>query len=60
MLSASHIIIYVLAAAYGVVGVVVLRRAFRSNCRVCLHRHSCPNREGDQPSEAARATCLGE
>jgi len=61
MLPTPHIIviIYVLAAAYGVFGVVALRRAFKPNCRVCLHRQYCPNREGDQPSEAARTTCLG-
>jgi len=61
MLQTSHIIIYVLAAAaYTIIGGVVLRRAFKPNCRVCLHRQSCPNREGDHPSEAARSTCLGE
>jgi hypothetical protein len=60
MLQPSHIITYLFAAAFGAVGVVILRRAFRPSCRVCLHRKSCPNREGDQPSEAARSTCLGE
>jgi hypothetical protein len=59
MLQAFHLIIYVLAAAYGIIGGVVLLRAFRPNCRVCLHRHACPNREGDHPSEAAKLTCLG-
>jgi len=50
---------YVLGAVYSVVGALVLRQVFRPSCRVCLHRHSCPNREGDQPSEAAKPTCLG-
>jgi hypothetical protein len=59
MLHASHLI-YVLAAVYGIIGVVVLRRTFKPNCRVCLHRQSCPNREGDQPSEAVKSTCLGK
>jgi hypothetical protein len=58
MLQASHLI-YALAAVYCVIGAVVLRRAFKPNCRICLHRDSCPNREGDHPSEAAKSTCLG-
>jgi hypothetical protein len=52
-------LMYVLAAVYGIIGVAVLRRAFKPNCRVCLYRHCCPNREGNQPSEAAKASCLG-
>jgi hypothetical protein len=59
MLQPSHIIAYLLAAAFGSVGVVVVRRAFRPSCRICLHRESCPNREGDQPSEAVKSACLG-
>jgi hypothetical protein len=58
MLQASYLV-YVLAAVYGIVGVVVVRRALKPNCRICLHRDSCPNREGDHPSEAAKSTCLG-
>lgn len=59
MLHASHLI-YLLAAVYGIVGVVVLRRAFKASCRICLHRDVCPNREGDHPSDEAKSTCLGK
>jgi hypothetical protein len=60
MLQASHIIVYGLAAIYCVTGVLVLRRAFKPSCRVCLHRQSCPNREGNHPSEAAKSACMGD
>ena len=59
MLQVPHLF-YVLAPIYLIIGVVVVRRAFRPSCRVCLYRHSCPNREGDHPSEAAKSTCLGK
>ena len=59
MLHASSLI-YFFAAVYGIVGVVVLRRAFKPSCRICLHRDACPNREGDHPSDAVRSTCLGK
>jgi hypothetical protein len=58
MPQASHVT-SVLAAVYCIIGVLVLRRAFKPNCRICLHRDTCPNREGDHPSEAAKSTCLG-
>jgi hypothetical protein len=53
-------LLYTLAAVYNVVAVVILRRLFQPNCRICLHRHTCPNREGTHPSDAAKSTCLGE
>jgi hypothetical protein len=59
MLQVPHLL-YVLAPIYLIIGVVVVRRALKPNCRVCLHRHSCPNREGDHPSEAAKSSCLGK
>ena len=58
MLQVSHLL-HALAAVYGAVGLVVLRRLFEPSCRVCAHRHSCPNREGNHPSEAASLTCIG-
>jgi hypothetical protein len=59
MLQVSHVL-YVLAPVYIIIGVVVARRAFNPSCRVCLHRHSCLNRDGDHPSEVAVSTCLGK
>jgi hypothetical protein len=59
MFQASHLVFLLLAAVYSIIGVVVVRGAFKPNCRVCLYRQSCPNREGDHPSEAAKPTCLG-
>jgi hypothetical protein len=59
MLQVPHLV-YVLAPVYVIIGVVVARRALKPSCRVCLHRHSCPDREGDHPSKAAESTCLGK
>ena len=59
MLQASHLL-YLLASVYAIGGVVVLRRALKPNCRLCLHRDVCPNRDGDHPSDAAEETCLGK
>jgi hypothetical protein len=59
MLQVPHLL-YVLAPVYIIIGAVVVWRAFNPSCRVCLNRHSCPNREGDHPSEVAVSTCLGK
>jgi hypothetical protein len=40
-------VILALAAFYTVVGVVIVRRAFKPTCRVCLFRQFCPNRHGE-------------
>ncbi len=38
-----------LTAFYTVVGVVIVRRAYKPTCRICLFRQSCPNRPRDDP-----------
>ena len=43
----SPIIILALGAFYSVFGVVIVRRAFKPTCRVCLLRQFCPNRPGE-------------
>jgi hypothetical protein len=50
----------VLGAAYCLLGAIVVGRALKPGCRVCLHRHSFPNREGSHPSDAAKSSCLGK
>ena len=40
-------IILALAGFYTVVGVVIVRRAFKPTCRICLFRQYCPNRQGE-------------
>jgi hypothetical protein len=43
MLSLCHWL-YAPALLYGGIGLLVLRQGLRPSCRVCLHRHRCPNR----------------
>lgn len=43
MFNLSHWI-YIPAAFYGCMGLFILRQSLRPSCRVCLHRHRCPNR----------------
>ncbi len=38
-------IILALGAFYTVFGVVIVRRAYKPTCRVCLFRQFCPNRQ---------------
>lgn len=38
-------IMLALAAFYTVLGVVIVRRAHKPTCRVCLFRQFCPNRQ---------------
>ena len=43
MFALSHVL-YALVFFYGGISVLILRQALRPSCRVCLHRHRCPNR----------------
>src|SRR5579885_2037795 len=44
MLALSHWF-YLPAAFYAGLGILVLRQSLRPSCRLCLNRHSCPNRQ---------------
>jgi hypothetical protein len=52
--------LYALGAAYGLLGAIFACQALKPSCRICVHRNSCPNREGSHPSEAEKSTCLGK
>jgi len=41
-------------AFYVVVGVVIVRRLYKSTCRVCLFRQFCPNRQGEHLNSAGK------
>jgi hypothetical protein len=43
MLNLSHWI-YVPVLLYSSIGIFMLRQSLRPSCRICLHRHRCPNR----------------
>jgi len=43
MLTLSHWV-YAPAALYACMGLFFLRQSLQPSCRVCLHRHRCPNR----------------
>jgi len=51
---------YVLALIYLIIGVVVVRRAFSPSCRICLYRHSCPNRERRSPLRGREINLPGQ
>ena len=36
--------VFTIVSLYSALGLFFLRQACRPSCRVCLHRHSCPNR----------------
>jgi len=38
-------IMYLFGVFFAVFGVVVIRRACKPSCRVCLNRRGCPNRK---------------
>ena len=59
MLSLPHFL-YALGAAYCLLGAIVANQALKPSCRVCVHRNSCPNREGSHPSDAVKSSCLGK
>jgi len=40
----SSYVVYVLVSFYSVLGIFLVRQARRPTCRICLHRHNCPNR----------------
>ena len=46
--------ILALAAFYTVVGVVIVRRAYKPTCRVCLFRQFCPNRQREHLNSAGK------
>jgi len=39
-----HHCLYALGAFYGVIGLVILRRAGKPTCRICVHFEHCPTR----------------
>jgi hypothetical protein len=43
MIALSHWV-YAPIALYAGMGLFLLRQSLRPSCRVCLHRHYCPNR----------------
>ncbi len=43
MLTFSHWV-YAPVIFYAAMGLFFLRQGLRPSCRVCLHRHRCPNR----------------
>ena len=47
MFSLPHFL-YALLAFYGVVSVLLIRRAWRPSCRICVHRDYCPVRRASQ------------
>ena len=47
-------IISALAAFYAVVGVVIVPRAYKPTCRICLFRQFCPNRQGEHLNSAGK------
>jgi hypothetical protein len=38
-------ITYLFGVFYILIGVVVVRRAYKPSCRICLHRRGCPSRK---------------
>ena len=51
-------VVLALGAFYTVVGVVIVRRAYKPTCRVCLFRQFCPNRQGEHLNSAGKP-CWG-
>lgn len=51
---------YFLAAFYSLLGLFILRLAFKPSCRICLLRDHCPNRRRGASQIAGVPRCAGQ